>query len=419
MGNRKIFVQIASYRDPELKNTIKDCIDKAKKPDKLVFSIAWQHSTEDTWDTLDEYQNDKRFKILDIPHKESQGACWARNYLQQQYDGEEYTLQIDSHHRFLENWDEELISMYKQLKKKGHKKPLITSYAPSFEPTNDPNGRVLIPWKMDFDRFFPEGPTFFIPSTIDEYKELKEPVHGRFYSAHFAFTTGKFVKEVPHDPKFYFHGEEISIAVRSYTWGYDIFHPHKAVIWHEYTRNNKRKQWDDDPIWVSRNIESHTRNRKLLGMDGEVDDIDWGSYGLGKVRTLKDYEKYAGVRFSNRSVQQHTLDHKHPPNPTFDNEEEYEKSFFQVFKHCIDLYAPNFPETDYDFWVVSFELMDGTVVYRQDADANEVHRLISSSKSDNGWIRLWRNYMGRKPDKWIVWTHSASKGWLERIEQIL
>jgi hypothetical protein len=419
MGNGKIFVQIASYRDPELNKTLEDCISKAKNPDKLVFSIAWQHSSEDEWDNLDKYKNDSRFKIIDINYKDSQGACWARNLLQQQYDGEEYTLQLDSHHRFLENWDDELIQMYKLLKKKGHKKPLLTSYASSYEPTNDPNGRVTTPWKTDFDRFFPEGPAFFIPSSIDNYKELTEPIPGRFYSAHFAFTTGKFCIEVQHDPKFYFHGEEGSISVRAFTWGYDIFHPHKVIVWHEYLRNNKRKQWDDDPVWVSRNVESHTRNRKLLRMDNEPDDIDFGPYGLGNVRTLKDYERYAGVRFSNRSLQKHTLDHLNPPNPIIENEEEYENSFLQVFKHCIDLYGPHFTEPDYDFWVVSFEEMDGTVIHRRDANAEEVYRLIEMSKSDNGWIRLWREYHGKKPDKWIVWPHSVSKGWLNRIEHIL
>ena len=59
----KIFVQIASYRDPQLLPTIKDMIDKAKKPKNLVFGICWQHSKEDSWDELDEFKDDKRFRI--------------------------------------------------------------------------------------------------------------------------------------------------------------------------------------------------------------------------------------------------------------------------------------------------------------------------------------------------------------------
>ena len=71
----------------------------------------------------------------------------------------------------------------------------------------------------------------------------------RFYSAHFCFAPGSFCLEVPHDPNYYFHGEEISVAVRAYTWGYDLFHPHKIICWHEYTRKNRTKQWDDDKEW--------------------------------------------------------------------------------------------------------------------------------------------------------------------------
>lgn len=103
--NKKIFIQIASYRDPELNNTLKDCIEKSENPDNLVFSICWQHSKDDEWDNLDLYKDDPRFKIIDVDYRESKGACWARNTLQQQYDGEQYTLQLDSHHRFIENWD--------------------------------------------------------------------------------------------------------------------------------------------------------------------------------------------------------------------------------------------------------------------------------------------------------------------------
>ena len=69
-----IFVQIASYRDPQLLPTIKDCIEKSKYPENLRFGIAWQHSPDDVWDNLDEYCDDPRFKIVDINYKDSKGA---------------------------------------------------------------------------------------------------------------------------------------------------------------------------------------------------------------------------------------------------------------------------------------------------------------------------------------------------------
>ena len=139
---------------------------------------------------------------------------------------------------------------------------------------------------MNFDRFIPEGAVFFLPAAIDNFNDWAEPIPARFYSAHFCFTLGQFCLEVPHDPNYYFHGEEISIAVRAYTWGYDLFHPHKIVAWHEYTRKGRRKQWDDDNKWVTRNLECHKRNRKLFEMDGEVKDIDFGVYDFGTVRIV-------------------------------------------------------------------------------------------------------------------------------------
>ena len=65
-SKKTIFIQIASYRDPELRNTLKDLFDKAQYPDRLKVCVAWQHTSKDEWDTLDEYKEDKRVNILDI-----------------------------------------------------------------------------------------------------------------------------------------------------------------------------------------------------------------------------------------------------------------------------------------------------------------------------------------------------------------
>jgi hypothetical protein len=410
MTNNKIFIQIASYRDPQLIPTIEDCLANAKTPENLKFCIAWQH---DEKENLNKYLNDSRFIILDIPYKDSKGACWARNQIQQHYNGERYTLQLDSHHRFIKNWDEELINTIKQLQKEGHRKPLLTSYIPSFDPENDPGARVEIPWKMNFDRFIPEGAVFFLPGSIDNYKELSRPIPARFYSAHFCFTLGQFCKEVPHDPEYYFHGEEISIAVRAFTWGYDLFHPHKVIAWHEYTRKGRTKQWDDDKQWAKRNDYCHLKNRKLFEMDGEKRDIDFGIYGFGPVRTLEDYERYAGINFKRRAIQKHTLDNNLAPNPQYDIDQEYHDSFLSIFKHCIDIGYERVPEKDYDFWVVAFHDENNETLYRKDADKEEINRMFNDPDK---YCKVWREFNSeKKPKYWVVWPHSQSKGWGERM----
>jgi glycosyltransferase involved in cell wall biosynthesis len=412
--NSKIFVQIASYRDPQLRITIEDMIKNAKWPERLVFSIARQFSPDDKFDDISDYYTDDRFKVLDIPHEESKGVCWARNLTQQLYDGEQYTLQIDSHMRFAPNWDKEMIGMIKQLQKKGYKKPLLTGYVSSFNPENDPQGRINEPWRMAFDRFIPEGAVFFLPETIPNWKQLTEPVPARFYSAHYCFTLGEFSVEVQHNPEYYFHGEEISIAVRAYTWGYDLFHPHKTLIWHEYTRKGRTKQWDDDKTWSEKNNHSHLTNRKLFGMDGLTQEGHDGPFGFGPVRTLRDYEKYAGLLFENRAVQQYTLDKNYPPNPyNFETEEEWKNSFASIFKHCIDIGYSQVPEKDYDFWVVAFHNELDETIYRLDADENEIARMMNDPDK---YCKIWREFQTtHRPKYWVVWPHSESKGWCDRI----
>lgn len=410
----KIFIQIASYRDPQLVPTIKDMLANAKRPKNLVFSIARQFSETDGFDNLDEWRKDKRFKILDVPYQESKGVCWARNLTQQLYDGEEYTLQIDSHMRVVKDWDDILIKMIKGLQKDGYKKPLLTGYVPSFDPDNDPQGRAQEPWRMVFDRFIPEGAVFFLPETIPGWKDIKKPVTARFYSAHFCFTLGEFSKEVQHNPEYYFHGEEISIAARAYTWGYDLFHPNIPVFYHEYTRKGRTKQWDDDKEWGNKNSHSHLTNRKLFGMDGETQQGHDGLYGFGTIRSLRDYEIYSGLLFSDRAIQQWTIDKNYPPNPyNYNNEQEWKDSFAKIFKHCIDVGYTSVPEKDYDFWVVAFHGENDETLFRKDSDKNEID---SYFRDPDGYCKVWREFQtSYSPKYWVVWPHSESKGWCERI----
>lgn len=407
----KIFISIASYRDPQLVPTLRDCIANAKNPENLVFSICWQR---DDTESLEEFAKDPRVKVIDIPYQDSRGTCWARSEIQKNYNGEKYYLQLDSHHRFVKDWDVKCIDMVKQLQKKGHKKPLLTGYISSFDPDNDPQARIHIPWKMDFDRFIPEGAVFFLPASIDDFKERTEPVPSRFVSAHFIFTLGKWVKEVPYDPYYYFHGEEINLAVRSYTWGYDLFHPHMVIAWHEYTRKGRTKHWDDSKSWGKWNEESHLRNRKLFEMDGLKKDIDFGKYDFGKIRTLEDYERYSGLSFKKRAIQKHTLERNYPPNPNNNlTKEEYEKSFLSIFKHCIDVGYQQVPEKDYDFWCVAFKDKAGKDLYRRDADKAEIDRML---KDPDNYCKVWREFnTDVLPSSWIVWPHSVSKGWCEPI----
>jgi hypothetical protein len=405
-----IYIQIAAYRDPELLATLVDCIQNAARPEQLRFGIAWQHSPYESWDNLDIYLNDSRFHIIDIDYRDARGPCWVRHQLNEQYDNETYTLQLDSHHRFTQNWDTVLISMLESLRTAECEKPLLSSYLPSFDPKNDPASRLEAPWIMEFDRFAPEGPVHFLPHTIDDWADRQSPLPTRFMSGHFIFADGKFCNEVKYDPTYYFHGEEINLSVRAYMAGYDLFAPHRTVAWHEYTREGKKKHWDDHTNWPELDRQSHTHNRELLG----IDDPKSSKLLKKHVRTLKDYEKYAGLEFSTRRAHKLTIEKKLPPVSLDDIS--HKTGLVNYHKMCIDVYKPLFTETDYTFWAVAFEDTHGNEIHRHDANKEEIAQLLRTPMETDKFVHVWRNfYADAQPTKWIIWPHSENKGWMDRM----
>ena len=405
-----IFVQIASYRDPELRNTITDLLAKATHPNQLHIAIGWQHSPYEDWDQLDEYLHHKQFTIIDVDYRDAKGPCWIRAQLNAAYKNQTYMLQLDSHHRFADGWDIQLIEMLEGIRSPRCKKPLLSSYLPSFNPANDPAERLNAPWIMEFDRFAPEGPVHFLPHTVDDYLERDAPIPTRFMSGHFIFADGSFVVDVPYHPTYYFHGEEINLSVRAYMAGYDLFAPHRTLLWHEYTRDGKKKHWDDHPNWPELDKISHAHNRDLLGIDNPASDKLLQKHK----RTLKDYELYAGLEFSTRRVHQHTIEKQIPPISLDD--ELHANGLVNYHRMCIDIHKPSFTETDYNVWVVAFEDVDGNEFHRHDADKDEITQLLNVPYEQDKFVHIWRNFYSEKiPTKWIVWPHSESNGWMDRI----
>jgi len=408
----KIFVQIAAYRDPELLPTIRDCILKAKYPENLTFGICWQR---DENDSMEEFSDDKRFKILDYHWSLSKGLCWARSEIQKLWAGEEYTMQLDSHHRFLQDWDTELIEMMKQT---GSEKPIITAYAGMYSPSDNKLLNVE-PYKMVASNFTPGGTIIFHPHQIPSWETLDKPIPARFVSGHFFFTIGKHCEEYKYDPNLYFAGDEISLSIRSYTLGYDLFHPHKTVVWHEYTREGRTKHWTDfndenkskgivEKQWWEMDTISKIRLRHML--QEENNDIDLGIYGLGQVRTHRDYELYAGINFLERKLHPKTLKGDNPP---INDNSEWHKN--ESFMFTYDILVPKLevPEDDYDFWAVSFFNDMGEEVFRDDADSKELKKAYKV-KSD--YIRIKRTFLvDRATKRWAIWLHHPQNGWIKQL----
>ncbi len=80
-----IFVQIASYRDPELQHTLQDLFKKAKRPENIFVRICHQYDMKDGGDKrLFEipFPKPDQLRIDDVDYRETKGCCWARNRTQ-------------------------------------------------------------------------------------------------------------------------------------------------------------------------------------------------------------------------------------------------------------------------------------------------------------------------------------------------
>ncbi|MGE3190698.1 MAG: WlaTC/HtrL family glycosyltransferase, partial [Vicinamibacterales bacterium] len=403
-----IFISIAAYRDPELVPTLEDCLAKAAHPDRLRFGICWQHGPEE--ERLP-WADDPRFRILDVDWRESRGACWARAEIMKLADGETYFMQLDSHHRFAERWDEKAIA---QLERTGSPKPVLTAYATPFNP-EDPEAREDLPMQMNFDRFTDEAIILFRPGELAGWRERDRPARARFLSAHFLFTIGDFVREVPYDPELYFIGEEITLAVRAYTHGYDLFHPTEVIVWHEYTREyREHKHWTDHNHDKGVTVAWHERDRASLDRVRQfLREPHVGPFGLGTVRTFAEYEAFAGVSFRTRRAQEYTRRFEEPPNPPAPAD-----WADRITAYALDLVVETnrLPAdvTDYQFWYVGVHDEHGQEIHRLDLAGDEVAALLATGEPA---VVIHREFESeRVPATWTVWPVSVSRGWLDKIE---
>ena len=413
-----ILVHLPAYRDPELVPTIKDALAMAKYPKRIHFGICRQFKEEDGFDNLDEFREDKRFHIMDVPYKEAQGLPWARAQINENLlTDQDYILQLDSHHRFAQYWDETLLEMHEGLEAKGHK-PILAAYLPLYDPFKEPEGRTPEPWQQTFASFYPHGTIFIRPGLLHGWQDMTEPPMSRFLSGHFCFARAEWAKEIKHDPDIYFSGEELNLTVRSYTHGYDLFHPHKLVVWHSTMREERAGmlKWDDDSkngIDFTRKQDYARKKIRVLLRTEEDPTIDLTGYDLGTVRTLRDYEKYAGFNFKTKSVQKYTLDNNYPPNPHIHDDELWERTFMESFYYLVTITKHDFPQNDYEHILIAYDDEQGISIDSKYITYRRLKNLME--KGEN--IHFEDFFLvDRKPARVVYWGYSKERGWAERIE---
>jgi hypothetical protein len=150
------------------------------------------------------------------------------------------------------------------------------------------------------------------PPSLTPHLQAAGAVRSPLWASGFSFSDSSALHEVPYDPAlpFLFFGEEVSMAARLFTHGYDFFSPPEAVVYHLWSRGHRPSYLSDAAAAASdrdavaeQRAASERRVRALLGMEGGDGVPPPPRYGLGARRSLEDFEALVGVRFKQRTVE--------------------------------------------------------------------------------------------------------------------
>eukprot|EP01117_Protostelium_nocturnum_P017376 TRINITY_DN7079_c0_g1_i1.p1 TRINITY_DN7079_c0_g1~~TRINITY_DN7079_c0_g1_i1.p1 ORF type:complete len:376 (-),score=45.07 TRINITY_DN7079_c0_g1_i1:96-1223(-) len=272
--DRTIFVSIASYRDSVCPSTIDDMYKNAKYPERIFLGVYQQNDPEDADCIANLQQKTLRhvhnMRILRINYKDANGPCPARHYCSQLYNGEDYFLQIDSHTRFIEDWDVEHIDMWEDVAERrpeALRKVILSTYPieynvshPGYPPNYDKYISVMCKSKDMQDMLVPAASLL---SPIDN-----GPLYEQNYiAAGWLFGPGSILEDVPFDDElpWLFRGEEVLHSIRLWVAGYRIYNPTKSILAHYYTRANNPKIWDL-PSYAAENVVSTDKVRRCMLM---------------------------------------------------------------------------------------------------------------------------------------------------------
>lgn len=301
-----IFIQIPSYRDFELNKTISSAVDNASSQNTLHFGIHQCLLFDSEIVINTNYPDWVKISFVDSIAPENIGLQKSRYIANEFYDNEDYYFQIDAHMRFVKNWDLKAIGMIKWYIDIGITNPLITAYPSSYWYLDDgvnEHHTGYYPTKIMFVQNLEQFKTTLIPLNT-AYPTDKYCAYTYGVSGGCIFTFGSFAQIKPNI-KILFWGEEPLIAARAFTHGFDLVTSTEHLVSHLYlsdqpfSKTRRHHVWKDFPeIWDEMDVISKAEYRSIFT------DKRIGNDALGTVRTLEEYEEFAGLNFKDKEILQ-------------------------------------------------------------------------------------------------------------------
>lgn len=249
---KKIYVSLASYRDPYLQSTIDSLFCEADYPENIMvgcFIHALEHEIksselERTYDGKVQYDLELAGKMFSVT------ACRNRclKWLDDSYD---YILQIDSHSRFDQGWDTRLIKLIESI---DDKKPILSGALPVFDILEGgTEEKKEQPYPVSFVMHTDTTKENLLHSyDLSARGTILEPIEGKEYArdwymtGHFIFASAEYFKTIPQPDWVLFWGEEVLNGFRTFTAGWNVYVPKDIPVYHLYSDRIKRPRLHED-----------------------------------------------------------------------------------------------------------------------------------------------------------------------------
>lgn len=381
-----IYVSIASYRDYRCPHTVQQLFRQATYPERIRVGIVDQldpqeddSCTTPTRGPCEEHPHDPlcqyahQIDSYEMDAKLGVGPVFARHIGHRMYRGEYFVLQSDAHMEFVKGWDEDIINQWKSAQ---NEMAVLTTYVSevmdhynNVTGVSDSTARPIM-CETDFEPDYYNDRLSFLMH--GQQPEGDPAIHGEptlhpLWAAGFSFARGHFAVNVPYDQylPMIFQGEEISITIRAFTYGYDFYAPERSILFHYYSHDPNHKKRKIATFWENAEnydgVESASKARLLgiihmfcpISSEGETTDteneeqeaeatdnreegtekkeeanegeeketdeeegqepttpIEWNQieekkYGIGQIRSVQKYMDTFGIRLDEKKVEKH------------------------------------------------------------------------------------------------------------------
>jgi hypothetical protein len=252
----KIYVSIASYRDPFLQRTIDSLYCTADNPQNITVACFIHAFPEELQDKVPfnrygysvVYETELPGTIFSVTQCRNRCLKW----LDDSYD---YVLQVDAHTAFDNGWDTQLVQMINSV---NYKKAILSGALSSFGVYPDGQevrnkviaARTFYLNNKDTKKAFINASDMAPNGTIVDPLPGKDYAHGWYIAGHFIFSPADYFRDIPQPEWILFWGEEVINSVRAYTAGWNVYIFEDIPLYHldeNVTFTGRPRLWEDFP----------------------------------------------------------------------------------------------------------------------------------------------------------------------------